>query len=109
MDCCIPKQQKLSNGKSPYTNHKVIDLKHKKESLLRKYCFTGYHLDYFKFTQARNSLRSLTCTLRTKLESKVANNVKSNPKAFWSYVNSKIKVKASIPTLVDDGTDRGIK
>ena len=31
--------------------------------------------------------------------------MKSNPRAFWRYVNSKIKVKASIPTLVDESFD----
>ena len=32
--------------------------------------------------------------------------MKSNPKVFWSYVNSKTKIKTSIPTLINhDGTE----
>jgi len=50
----------------------------------------------------RNSLESLTRTLRYKFGMKIAGEVKTNPKAFWRYANSKIKVKASIPTLADE-------
>jgi len=91
--------------KLPYSNHKVIDLKHKKEAQWRKFPRTGNHLDHLRFTQGRNSLRSLTCTLRSKFEKKITGEVKNNPKAFCWYVNSEIKVKASIPTLVDETFD----
>ena len=53
----------------------------------------------------RNSLESLTCNLRYKFGMKIAGEVKTNPKAFWRYANSKIKVKASIPTLADESLD----
>ena len=33
---------------------------------------------------------------------KIAGEVNSNPKGFWRYVNSKIKVKVSIPTMADE-------
>ena len=33
---------------------------------------------------------------------RIAKEVKTNPKAFWRYVNSKVRVKPSIPTLVDE-------
>ena len=47
---------------------------------------------------------------------RIAKEVKTNPKAFWRYVNSKVKVKPFIPTLVDESlndteaaTDEGKK
>ncbi|XP_065896024.1 uncharacterized protein [Dysidea avara] len=78
------------------------DLNHKKETLWKRFRRTGNHLDHLRFTQVRNSLRRLTHDLRSKFEMRIAKEVKTNPKAFWRYVNSKVKVKPSIPTLVDE-------
>ena len=68
--------------KLPYTNHKVIDLKHKKETLWKRFRRTGNHLDHLRFTEVRNSLRRLTRDLRSKFEMRIAKEVKTNPKAF---------------------------
>ena len=35
-------------------------------------------------------------------EKKIANNSKSNPKAFWNYVNRKTKTKVSVTDLYKD-------
>ena len=105
MDCCIPRYHRNKSKKLPYVNHKVIDLKHKKEVQWKRFRRTGNRLDHLRFTQTRNSLRNLTRTLRSKFEKKIAGEVKNNPKAFWRYVNPKIKVKALIPTLVDEALD----
>ena len=32
-------------------------------------------------------------------EKEIAKNVKKNPKAFWSYINSKTKLRPEIPDL----------
>jgi len=52
------------------------------------------------YAHERNLLRSLTCKLRSEYENSIARNMKCNPKAFWSYVNSKTKTKTSLPTLI---------
>ena len=102
MECSIPRYHKPQCRKLPYTNHKVIDLKHKKKTLWKRFRRTGNHLDHLRFTEVRNSLRRLTRDLRSKFEMRIAKEVKTNPKAFWRYVNSKVRVKPSIPTLVDE-------
>lgn len=33
------------------------------------------------------------------MEKDIAKNIKSNPKKFWQYANSKRKVKSGIPNL----------
>ena len=38
---------------------------------------------------------------KLKYEKEVAENVKKNPKIFWKFVNSKITVQETIPSLVD--------
>ena len=102
MECSIPRYHKPQCRKLPYTNHKVIDLKHKKETLWKRFRRTGNHLDHLRLTEVRNSLRHLTRDLRSKFKMRIAKEVKTNPKAFWRYVNSKVRVKPSIPTLVDE-------
>ena len=106
IDLCIPKYfPKFQNSKQPYTNHQVIKLKYRKEALWRKYCATGDHLDYHRFTIVRNSLRNLTHQLRSKHENKIASLMKENPKVFWKYVRSKVKIKSGIPTLVETDSE----
>ena len=39
------------------------------------------------------------------MEKKIAKNVKTNPTAFWQYVQSKLKTIASIPDLIKPGTE----
>ena len=100
MECSIPRYHKSEHRKLPYTNHRVIDLKHKTETLWKRFRRTGNHLDHLRFTQIRNSLRRLTHDLRSKFEMRIAKEVKTNPKTFWRYVNS-IRSKLN-PTLVDE-------
>jgi len=47
-----------------------------------------------------------TRKLKSEYENSIARNMKSNPKTYWSYVNSKTKTKTSLPTLIShDGTE----
>ena len=39
------------------------------------------------------------------MEQKIAKNIKTNPKAFWQYAQSKLKTKAWIPDLIKPGTE----
>ena len=52
---------------------------------------------YRKYTKLRNQVRHLT---RKNREMDIASQVKSNPKKFWAYVNSKTKTKSCIPDLL---------
>ena len=47
----------------------------------------------------RNELRVLTRTLRSDYERRLTLNIKNNPKAFWRYVNSRLKVHLTINDL----------
>jgi len=73
---------------------------------VEKYCATGNYLDYCRYARERNLLKSLTRKLRNQYDISIARNMKSNPKAFWSYVNSKTKTKTSLSTLIShDSTE----
>ena len=86
MESSIPRYHRTKGRKLPYANHKVIDLTYKKESQWKRFCRIGNPLDHLRFTQSRNSLRSLTRTLRSKFDRKIAGEVKSNPRALWRYI-----------------------
>jgi len=47
-----------------------------------------------------NQLRSLTRNLKKDYEKQLVQNVKSKPKAFWQYVNSKVKIHPKITELL---------
>jgi len=52
------------------------------------------------FKLVNNQLRSLTCNLKKNYEKHLAQNIKSKPKAFWQYVNSKVKTRPNITELL---------
>ena len=39
------------------------------------------------------------------MEQNIVKNIKTNPEAFWQYVQSNLKIKASIPDLIKPGTE----
>ena len=56
-------------------------------------------MDYARFAQLRNQLRGQTRRLRASFEHKLAQDLKSNPKAFWKYVRSRMKTTSKISDL----------
>ena len=62
--------------------------------------------DYQANCKVRNSLWRLTRNLRKDYEIKITQHAKSNPKIFWRYINSQLKVRLTINSLKKpDGTD----
>ena len=71
----------------------------------KKYLSTRRPGDLINFKSVNNQLRSLTRNLRKDYEKKLVQGVRSRPKAFWKYVNSRTKVEPGITELVStDGS-----
>ena len=86
-------------------NREAIKIRNMKQKLWRKYTATRSITDYCKYVKCKNHLRNLTRDLRNKLKKSLANNSKTSPKPFWSYVKSKLKTRTKILTLKKaDGT-----
>ena len=52
----------------------------------------------------KNRLRSFTRKLGHNYETLLANGIKDYPKAFWHYINSKLKTRVSVESLhLDNG------
>ena len=97
--CSVPFSTVRPKYKNIYTNREVLRLSKKKTTLWRVYCNTHCSLDYDRFARVRNELQSLTRSLKHNYEENLANNIKVNPKAFWKYVNSNLKIKLPVDTL----------
>ena len=105
LDGNVPNCTKQQRKHNVYMNREAIKIRNMKQKLWRKYTATRSITDYCKYVKCKNHLRKLKRDLRNKLEKSLANNSKTSPKPFWSYVKSKLKTRTKIPTLKKaDGT-----
>lgn len=88
--------------KHPYCNGAVKKLKKEKDKQYGTYKLTRSSDDLEKFKKTKNKLRNMTRNLRQKFEAKLAANMKENPKGFWQYISSQVKVKDRVQDLQDD-------
>ena len=96
---------KQREKKSLYSNSEVFSLKKHKNRLWKRYLSTRCPVDLSNFKLANNQLRSLTRNLKKNYESQLIQNIKSKPKAFWQYVNSRVKTRPGITELLrSDGS-----
>ena len=100
----IPKSSSSHNKKNPYINSKAMKLRRAKHGHWTDFCITGSLTDYCRYTQTQNALHRL----RSNYESNVMLSVKSNPKIFWKYISSKLKIKNLLPPLVSDNGQKAI-
>ena len=92
IDQCVP-TYKPKEKKSLYSNSEVFNLKRRKNHLWKRYLSIRSAADLSNFKSVNNQLRSLTRNLRKDYEKRLSQGVKSRPKAFWQYVNSRTKIR----------------
>nr|XP_054766959.1 uncharacterized protein LOC129274131 [Lytechinus pictus] len=104
---CIPKSRMTNKRKRKvYTTKRSNALSKRKNRAWKRYKSTLSHEDFRYYREISNSLRKLTRTLRITFEKDLAKNAKSNPKDFWRYVNSKVKLNKGIGSLVLDNGEK---
>lgn len=64
---------------------------------------TGQGEQWLEYLKARNKARKATRKAMRRFEKNIAMNSKSNPKAFYKYVNGRLKTRSKIPELELDG------
>ena len=75
IDRTVPKSNSKVKYKNVYINKEAMKLRKRKLVFWRQYCTTLDPIDYARFTQTRNRLRSLTRKLRYDYESLLANGI----------------------------------
>ena len=90
---CIP-QKIVKTGKRIFTyplDRKSFSKRKKKYRLWKRYLATQDVNVYQEYCRCRNQVRRLTRNaVKKKYERKIAKRSKTNNKAFWKFVNSKI-------------------
>jgi len=71
----------------------------KKHRLWQRYIETRDGQKYLAYVQARNKAKALIRQHQRDTCKRIARAAKVNPKRFWSYVNSKTRIKNDIPNL----------
>ena len=91
------KSQKL---KPSWWNKSLASAIAMKRKLYLKYMQTSFHADYCNYVTQSNLVKSTVRSAQINYEEFLINNkMKTNPKALYSYVKCKQKVKTSIPPL----------
>lgn len=98
---CIPKKIITPGRKQKplWMDQKTMDKVKKKHRAWNKYTRTKEHADYNAYVRARNQARWATRNAVKIFEKAIAKEIKSNPKSFWKYTNSKLKTKTGIAEL----------
>ena len=84
-----------------YMNRHALRLRRQKETLWKTYKHSKDAIDFARFCRCRNKLRATTRSLRKELERKLLGEAKSDPKCFWKYDNSRLKIKKGVEDLQD--------
>ena len=98
---CIPKGYNSINkpGRPLWMNEAALAKVKKKTAAYKRYKETKEGADQVLYARARNQARWATRNAKKEFEKKIAKEAKSNPKAFYKYANSKLKVRAGIADL----------
>ena len=103
----VPKVTVRENRKlkQPWVNKETIQQIKEKKKAYRRYRKTRKEEDLFKYKEARNNATKKLKSDKREYEQKIAEESKTNSKAFWNYVNSKTKYREGICELErGDGT-----
>ena len=80
-------------------NERALGKIRKKKEAFDRYKRTREGEDYLEYAKARNSVKTEVRKAVRDYEKEVAKQSKRNPKAFYKYVNSKLKTRSGIGNL----------
>ena len=107
---CAPtnSQSWRSKGNYPINKDAQQALK-KKNRAYRAWMSTSDHREREacrgQYTEARNKAKTLLRKAKRTFEKNIAEQAKSNPKAFWSHTRSKLKTKSGVAPLLENPKD----
>ena len=101
-----PNNRKRSDKHTVPLNRKALSKIKRKERLWTKYLNTRDGKDYQEYCKLRNQVKSITRKITKQFEKQIAKEVKTNPKKFWKYAQSKTKIRSSIPDLFKDNEQK---
>ena len=95
---------KNAKKKPIWLNRMTRDKLKLKKQAWKKYQISQTNTDYNSYARARNQAKTVVRQAMKLHEKQIATNARDNPKAFWSYINSKSKTSTRIPDLAKNGS-----
>ena len=90
----------VGKRKFRYTlDRRTLSKRKRKYRLWKRYLESNDGKIYTEYCKCRNQLRRMTRKAIKRHEKEVAKKSKKDVKPFWSYVNSKTKLRSAIPPL----------
>ena len=99
IDKFVPKSKPPKRRQPIWMNPKALKCIKKKYILYKRYLTSHTHYDYQRYLEIRNETKREIRRAVKEYERNVAKNSKSNSKAFWKYVNNKLKRPTGISNL----------
>jgi len=101
--CFVVNDRKVSRRrKPPWMDEHAMAALRKKQKAYANYLKGKRGKDYLEYVKCRNKAKSEVRRAVRSYERDIARRAKKDPKAFYRYVNGKIKGRGVIPDLKDD-------
>ena len=91
-----------NNYKTPWMNKEALVAVKEKRRRWKKCKYNRNAETLAKYTEAKRKASYAVREAKVTHEREVANNIKTDPKSFWRYVQSKIKTKDKIEAISDN-------
>ena len=95
----VPMQKVFKTFKKKRMTQEVLNVVKEKHKAYKKYRRLRTNESKDDYNRTKQMAIYVTKKARTEFETRIANNIKENPKEFYSYVNNKTTVRSEIAVL----------
>ena len=95
----VPMQKVYKTFKKKWMTQEVLNVVKEKHKAYKKYRRLRTNESKDDYNRTKQLAIYVTKKARTEFETRIANNIKENPKEFYSYVNNKTTVRSEIAVL----------
>ena len=87
---------------TPWMTRASLKAIKKKHTIWKKYQYCQTNTNKGLYEMAKREARKEIKAAKMGYEKRLSENIKTNSKAFWNYVQSKTKTRESVGNLIDD-------
>ena len=99
----VPLRAVKNSSKPIWMNTNILRIVRKKRKLWKKYVKTRDYEQFVAYKKIEKDVKNCIRKAKKNIESKLAKDMKKNPKAFYSYINSKKSSRDTIgPLKIDE-------
>ena len=106
IDSFVPMKKQGKRSKKKHLSNEAFRKIRHKQNMWRVYKHTGKDQDYVVYKEALNAATNEVRKSKRNFELKLAQNIKSDSKSFYTYVRSKQNVRDKVGPLEDNAGDK---